>query len=237
MPNEITPPNAPVASGDEWTRPAQTSDASGDAQVAPSETAAAIPTVIAEDVHARTDANGDARVRAPRKPPPENWLVIEQAMPRFSAAGLPIKLRTVQKYCLNGKLRCTLAVTDKNTFKYFIEPTSIDEFIAREGQKAPTQNDDTEPAPTARAPDAPVRARGRDDYDVYDHPYVKRLEHEVDDYKQKYDTLQAAARADLLKLHETYAVAQSETLAKYLLLDKGKATGTSSDASPQQSTP
>jgi hypothetical protein len=56
---------------------------------------------------------------------------------------------------------------------------------------------------------------------VYEHPYVKRLEREVDDFKQKYDTLQAAARADLIKLHETYAVAQSETLAKYLLLDKG----------------
>ena len=155
--------------------------------------------------------------------------MIEQAIPRFAAAGLPIKLRTVQKYCLNGKLRCTLAVTDKNTFKYFIDPTSIDEFIAREGQKAPTQNDDIDAAPVVRAADAPGRARGRDDHEVYEHPYVKRLEREVDDYKQKYDTLQMAARADLIKLHETYAVAQSETLAKYLLLEKGKATGPASD--------
>jgi len=72
-------------------------------------------------------------VRAPRKPPPENWLVIDQVIPRFVAGGLPLKLRTVQKYCLNGKLRCTLAVTDKNTFKYFIDPASIEEFLAREG--------------------------------------------------------------------------------------------------------
>ena len=236
MPNEVSPPNTLVASGDEQARIANTSDASRDAQLAPSEPVPASSPTNPEDAHTRMDANGDARVRTSRRQPPENWLVIEQAIPRFSAAGLPIKLRTVQKYCLNGKLRCTLAVTDKNTFKYFIDPTSIDAFIAREGQKAPTQNDDTEPVQTVRAPDAPIRARGRDDYEVYDHPYVKRLEHEVDDYKQKYDTLQAAARADLLKLHETYAVAQSETLAKYLLLDKGKATGTSSDNPPQQST-
>ena len=65
----------------------------------------------------------------------------------------------------------------------------------------------------------------RDDLQIFEHPYVKRLEREVDDYKEKYDVLQASARADLIKLHETYAVAQSETLAKYLLLDKGKGTG------------
>ena len=104
------------------------------------------------------------------------------------------------------------------------------------GQKVPTKTDEIEPASAPRTPDAPGRARVRDDYDVYEHPYVRRLEKEVDDYKQKYDVLQAAARADLIKLHETYAVAQSETLAKYLLLDKGKATSATPETPPGQST-
>ena len=131
MPDEATTPNTLVAPGDEQTRTPQTSDASGDAHAAPNENAPAIPPTIPEQVHTRTDANRDARVRTSRKPPPENWLVIEQAIPRFSAAGLPIKLRTVQKYCLNGKLRCSLAVTDKNTVKYFVDPTSSEKVKRR----------------------------------------------------------------------------------------------------------
>jgi hypothetical protein len=212
-------------------------DASGDAHGGVRESASAISSGNSEHVHTRIDANGDARMRASRKPPPENWLVIDQVIPRFAAGGLPLKLRTVQKYCLNGKLRCTLAVTDKNTFKYFIDPASIEELLAREGQKVPTKTDEIEPASVPRTPDALGRAHVRDDYDVYEHPYVRRLEREIDDYKQKYDTLQMAARADLIKLHETYAVAQSETLAKYLLLDKGKATSVTPETPPGQSTP
>jgi len=236
MPDQALGSNAPVAPGDEQTRTEDNSDTSRDAQLAPSEPVTENSPSNPEHVHTRTDANGDARVRAHRKPPPENWLVIDQVILRFVAGGLPLKLRTVQKYCLNGKLRCTLALTDKNTFKYFIDPASIEEFLAREGQKVPTKTDEIEPASVPRTPDAPGRAHVRDDYDVYEHPYVRRLEREIDDYKQKYDTLQMAARADLIKLHETYAVAQSETLAKYLLLDKGKATSVTPETPPGQST-
>jgi hypothetical protein len=115
---------APIAYGHEQTRTENNSAASGDAHLAPSETVPQNPSINPENAHTRMDANGDARVHVSRKPPPLNWLVIDQVIPRFVAAGLQIKLRTAQKYCLNGKLRCTLAVTDKNTFKYFIDPVS-----------------------------------------------------------------------------------------------------------------
>ena len=231
MPNDTTPD----ASGDVQTRTEEHHDASGRAPLAPTTQPAPPPPLETESAHTRIDASGRERVR---KPPPENWIVIDQAMARFTAAGLPIKLRTLQKYCLREKIRSTLAVTDKNTFKYFLDPASIADFITKESQKVPTENGESEPPPAMRTPDAPapVRERVRDDLGVFEHPYVKRLEREVDDYKQKYDTLQASARADLIKLHETYAVAQSETLAKYLLLDKGKATTTPTQSETQSST-
>jgi hypothetical protein len=115
---------APIAYGHEQTRTENNSAASGDAHLAPSETVPQNPSINPENAHTRMDANGDARVHVSRKPPPLNWLVIDQVIPRFVAAGLQIKLRTAQKYCLNGKLRCALAVTDKNTFKYFIDPVT-----------------------------------------------------------------------------------------------------------------
>ena len=221
------------ASEREQTHTEPNADVSGDARQVPLESLTENPPPNDDRAHARKDASERERQLTP---PPENWIVIDQALPRFNAAGLPIKLRTMRKYCLNGKLRCTLAVTDRNTFKYFVDPASIEEFIAREAQKTPTESDDVEPVRIASATDAPGRASVRDDYGVYEHPYVKRLEREIDDYKHKYDFLQAAARADLIKLHETYAVAQSETLAKYLLLEKGKVTSPSSKDTNQQST-
>ena len=232
MPNQILAANAPDASGREQTRTEIAVDASGDAQSAPAVTAPENPSLNSDTAHARPDAS--RRARAANQPPPENWIIIDQAIGRFAAAGLPIKLRTLQKYCLNNKLRATFAMTEKNTVKYFIDPTSIEKFIAGEQQKAPLHSDERKEETNVRAPDASGRAHVRDGLEVFEHPYVKRLEREVDDYKHKYDTLQAVARADLIKLHETYAVAQSETLAKYLLLDKGKSTGQPVDnAGPQ----
>src|SRR5438046_2142582 len=184
MPDEIIS-NAPVASGREQTRTTIDTVASGDAQLVQSQTPVADLSVNSDHVHTRIGASGRARVRSASQPPPENWIIIDQAITRFAAAGLPIKLRTLQKYCLNKKVRAVLAVTDKNTVKYFVDPTSIEEFIAREGQKTPLQMTEPDPPPAPLASDASGRARMRDDYDVYEHPYVKRLEREVDDFKQK----------------------------------------------------
>ena len=112
-------------------------------------------------------------------PPPANWITIEQAIQRFSDAGVPRKLRTVQKYCTNGRLSSHLALTDVG-FKYFVDPASIEAFIAREAQMAPLSSDSdlddgTAPARTAAQPhaqprpdapahdDAPQPAASRDD--------------------------------------------------------------------------
>ena len=190
MPNDTTPD----ASGDVQTRTEEHHDASGRAPLAPTTQPAPPPPLETKSAHTRIDASGRERVR---KPPPENWIVIDQAMARFTAAGLPIKLRTLQKYCLREKIRSTLAVTDKNTFEYFLDPASIADFITRNPSEGPNRKwREQTPARDAYARRARARARTRSrrPWRVR-RPYVKRLEREIDDYKQKYDTLQASGRA------------------------------------------
>jgi hypothetical protein len=69
-------------------------------------------------------------------------------------------------------------------------------------------------------PDAPPSA----DLAIFEHPYVKRLEKEVEEYKGKYEhqvrrTEQVLENANtrLIELQQANAIASSETLAKYML--------------------
>src|SRR5438309_635502 len=67
--------------------------------------------------------------------------------------------------------------------------------------------------------------------DIFEHPYVKRLEAEVDEFKGKYekqvrrteDVLDQANQR-LIELQQASAIAQSETLAKYMLEARGVPT-------------
>jgi hypothetical protein len=106
MPNDTTAD----ASIREQTRTTNDEDASRREHV--TSTAVKVPQkpLETESVHTRTDASRRERIR---KPPPENWIIIDQALLRFSAAGLPIKIRTLQKYYLKQKIRATFATTEK----------------------------------------------------------------------------------------------------------------------------
>jgi hypothetical protein len=76
---------------------------------------------------------------------------------------------------------------------------------------------------------------------IFDHPYVKRLEKEVDEFKGKYErqirrTEQVLedANARLIELQQANAIASSETLAKYMLEARGGAgPSTAQDATTE----
>ena len=227
------PNDGPVdASIREQTRTENETDASRREHLTPGPDSLDNPPFKNENVHTRTDAYRRERAR---NPAPENWIVIDRALERFAEAGLPIKVRTLQKYCLRQKIRSRLADTDKNTVKYFLDPTSLEEFIAREKQKVPTENGEPEVLRTAEAPmrvqtrtegesDAYRRERVRDDFDVYEHPYVKRLEAQVEKAEAKYEAqvrrteeIQMHSQEKILELQRMTTIGQSKTLAEFML--------------------
>jgi hypothetical protein len=198
----------------------------------------------------------DAQPR-PSAPSPENeyTLTIEEVAELYTTAGFPRPIRRLQKYCARGDLDCRKVETLSGE-KYLITPTSVERHIALIAQ---TQNTSgraqprpdtsrrmaeeshelltTEPAP----PGAPTRpgASAVSGTAIFDHPYVKRLEREVEEFKGKFEgqvrrteqVLETANR-NLIELAQANAIAQSETLAKYML-----ATSTGKSAASKKGAP
>jgi hypothetical protein len=195
----------------------------------------------------------DAETR-PGAPSPEHefTLPIEQVAELYAAAGFARPIRRIQKYCARGDLECRKVETISGE-KYLITPISVERHIALIAQTQGASGRDqarpdvpgrdeeqsheivsTEPAP----PDAPARpaAPAASDLAIFDHPYVKRLEREVEEFKGKFEgqvrrteqVLETANR-NLIELAQANAIAQSETLAKYML-----ATSTGKSASGKE---
>jgi hypothetical protein len=160
---------------------------------------------------------------------------IDEAADRYAAAGFPRPIRRLQKYCARGDLECRKVETSSGE-KYLITPESIERHIAyiqetagRAQPRSAAPERTTEPSQeTELKGDAPDNVRTRPDashsMDVFEHPYVKRLEREVEDYKGKFEnqvrvTVQVLekANAQLIELQQANAIASSETLAKYML--------------------
>ena len=168
---------------------------------------------------------------------------IEDAGNRYAAAGFPRPVRRLQKYCARGDLECRKVDTVSGE-KYLITPESIDRHIAyiketsgraqprpgaagrmaKEDEKFDDERDASGPVQTRPA------APPSDGFAIFDHPYVKRLEREVDEFKGKYErqvrrTEQVLedANSRLIELQQANAIASSETLAKYMLEARGGA--------------
>ena len=65
------------------------------------------------------------------------------------------------------------------------------------------------------------------DLDIYEHPYVKRLEAQVDKLEKKYDDqirrteeIQINSQKQILELQRMTAIGQSQTLADFMLKAK-----------------
>ena len=198
-----------------------------------------------------TDA--EARPGAP-VPEQEFALTVDEVAELYAQAGLARPIRRIQKYCARGDLDCRKVETLSGE-KYLITPISVERHIALIAQTQGTsgrdqarpgtspgaeeQSDETdaeEPAPSGAPtrPAAPVS-----DISIFEHPYVKRLEREVEEFKGKFEgqvrrteqVLESANR-NLIELAQANAIAQSETLAKYML-----ATSTGKSASGKEDAP
>jgi hypothetical protein len=169
-------------------------------------------------------------------------LTIDAAADRYAAAGFPRPARRLQKYCARGDLECRKVETSSGE-RYIITPESVDRHIAYIKEtsdaagRAPARPGAPERATEIKQDivvkeDAPEPVQPRpavlsSDLAIFEHPYVQRLEREVDDLKSKYekqvrrteDILEDANKR-LVEMAQAGQIAGSKTLAEYLLAAK-----------------
>jgi hypothetical protein len=173
---------------------------------------------------------------APANRDSEFSLSIDDVIALYASAGLPRDRRTIQRYCAAGKLDCHKIEIPYGD-QYVITPASVERHVAYIKEVRPAQVSRGEPRSVATSrteeraasaePRQPATSPGeprQDAADVFQHPYVKRLEGEVDRLNDKYEQqvrrteeVLQDANARLIELQQANAIAQSETLAKYML--------------------
>jgi hypothetical protein len=127
----------------------------------------------------------------PVPPRHADLVTVEEAVAIFRDHGLPRHLRTVQKYCARkqGRALVCYQVPTENGIRYMIERGSILRFIGDAAQQAPVGSLDDEPVvvapPVVERVVAPVL-----EADIFEHPYVKRLEGQLERAEAKNDALQ-----------------------------------------------
>jgi hypothetical protein len=170
-------------------------------------------------------------------------LSIDEALELYARAGLPRTPRSVQRYCAKGHLDCRRMETPFGE-KYMISPASVAKHIAyidevrpvatgRDEPRhaattvAPQESRDEQPKEPAPTPDLSRQVATTGDIVIFEHPYVKRLEAEVDEFKSKYekqvrrteDILEDANKR-LVEMAQAGQIAGSKTLAEYLIAAK-----------------
>jgi hypothetical protein len=170
-------------------------------------------------------------------------LTIDEALEQYARAGLPRTPRSIQRYCAKGHLDCRRMETPFGE-KYMISPASVAKHIAyiEEVRPVATGRDEPRHAATSVSPaqghdeqakepttssDVPRPVATSTDFAIFEHPYVKRLESEVDDLKSKYekqvrrteDILEDANKR-LVEMAQAGQIAGSKTLAEYLIAAK-----------------
>ena len=99
----------------------------------------------------------------------------------------------------------------------------------------PTQSDDGRHRPTMSDMLGPKRW-GSQGLDLYDHPYVRRLETQVEKLEMKYEAqvrrteeIQISNQKQLIELQRMTTIGQSKTLADFMLKAKNLFVGGSPD--------
>jgi hypothetical protein len=114
------------------------------------------------------------------------------------------------------------------------EPLSDDPVMSRHDETRPDMsNTETSPAGTKTQPDT---SRHVETSDIFEHPYVKRLEAQVEKWEGKYheqvrrtEDIQMKSTQQILELQRMTAIGQSETLADFMLKAKDWILGQGSE--------
>ncbi|PZR93755.1 MAG: hypothetical protein DLM68_00585 [Hyphomicrobiales bacterium] len=128
-------------------------------------------------------------------------LSIDEAAILYERAGHPRTPRSIQRYCAKGHLDCRRIETAIGE-KYLITAASVAKHIAYIEEVRPTatgldvsrqvattvalkerNDDERQDVPTSHD----TSRHDATDINIFEHPYVKRLEAEVDEFKEKYE--------------------------------------------------
>jgi len=160
--------------------------------------------------------------------PPDHadLVTVEEAVSIFNERGLPRHMRTIQKYCSkkSGRALVCYQVPTENGIRYMIERTSIDRFIGDAAQQVPTGKIMDEPARGRTENSVEQTSVTTTELDIFENPFVKRLELQVERLENRNELLQTQiqdvlinANERLVELQKANAVAQSESLGTFLL--------------------
>src|ERR1700686_5274225 len=92
--------------------------------------------------------NDDLSRHVATSPDSDFTLTIDEALERYSRAGLPRTPRSIQRYCAKGHLDCRRIETSFGE-KYLISPTSINKHIAYSEEVRPVATSRDEPRQVA----------------------------------------------------------------------------------------
>lgn len=125
-------------------------------------------------------------------------------------------------------------------------PNTHGDAADKQGADVPPVDDTSRPAPTSsrdggdpkQGTGNPVRASA--DLLIYEHPYVKRLERDVDELKQLYkdqikrtEDIQTEAFDRIVELQRSSQIAQSQTLADFFIKTRDYLLGRSATDAPE----
>ncbi len=175
--------------------------------------------------------NKEDEPQSAQTPPDHADLVtVEEAVEIFRERGLPRHMRTIQKYCsrTTGRALVSYQVPTENGIRYMIERSSIDRFIGDAAQQAPTGKLGPEALAESQIEHASEKGEqwsaGLELNDLLTHPFVQRLETQVERLERRNEHLQTRiqnvlidANERLIELQKANAVAQSENLGTFLL--------------------
>ena len=187
---------------------------------------------------------GDGSRQVATIPDSEFTLTIDEALERYARAGLPRTPRSVQRYCAKRHLQCRLIETEFGE-KFLISPASVDKHITYIDEVRPVASEINDDGSRNAPPTSTDRSRqlATDELAIFEHPYVKRLEAEVGEYKGKYEAqvrrteeILIGANQRLVEMAQAGQIAGSKTLAEYLLAARTK-TATAEDGESTNDSP
>lgn len=138
-----------------------------------------------QDDMPRQDATGRDDQRQPTPQDTSHFnLTVEEASARFSDAGLPRSVRSIQRYCQRGHLTCTTVDTEISEM-YLIDPSSVERRI-----KELQQIENIGRASHLSRQAAPSRDMSRHDATVRDTSRQDVSSDKVEEYKQRIKELE-----------------------------------------------
>ena len=173
-------------------------------------------------------------VKIPGGPSGEEWYVAPASVPKAIGDLKQIDEQRARRSATRPDL------TDRVAAEKTID---IDTDIA--GRVAPKPHVGAQNINASKSATQPDAARhSTTDVDIFEHPYVKRLEDRVEKLEAKYEAqvlrteeIQLKGAQQLIELQRMTAVGQSQTLADFMLKAKDWMLGTGAENRPDKKTP